>query len=636
MKYNKKLPSLLLTTAMVMSLFGCSQPQTNETSAPTPAPTAEPSAQTQERTVKDGTYSATTASFGWTGMMTCDVTFQDNAITEVKVVEEPDSYTGEICYTAFDNYIPRVIEAQSLSVDMISGATVTSAALRTCIANAIEQAGGKTSDWYTPIEKSSEVKKLEGYDVVVVGLGGSGILSFCAAAEAGAKVYGVETAAKVGGDSATTTGPMAINSEYLKNLYTEGKDYMDADALYNIWLDYVEGNKEDIVRKAVYDSGSALDWAVEKFGFSFEGGMLGSFAIPEWTKLWAVYTADETGRNVLGPNKTYQFERALDKAIEMSPESGYQLETTAEELIFDGDKVVGVKAVGYDGTTYEIYGKSVILATGGYLGNPEMMKEYLDGTVNSVGVLTNDGTGIKLGQSAGGALYNIGVPPMIHIIQVPNMIRNDDLTPDQKAILSAFALVGGHTMVTTEGKLWEGGEIPLAPQYKYYVVYPASEMDSYKQNGFTEEFAAATSHFMSQGGSFEVGKPISDLDDILSVGMDYKNVLHASSIADLASQIGCDAAALSETLDGQEGEYYAVVAAGYAYATVGGLDVDANMNVLREDGTPIENLFSAGQDCMGVTNIEGKVYTPWGGQAQSWTFVSGRIAGTSAAAYAGK
>ena len=68
--------------------------------------------------------------------------------------------------------------------------------------------------------------------------------------------------------------------------------------------------------------------------------------------------------------------------------------------------------------------------------------------------------------------------------------------------------------------------------------------------------------------------------------------------------------------------------------TVGGLDVDANMNVLREDGTPIENLFAVGQDSEGVCNVDGKAYTPWGGQAQSWTFVSGQIAGTQAAAVA--
>ena len=58
------------------------------------------------------------------------------------------------------------------------------------------------------------------------------------------------------------------------------------------------------------------------------------------------------------------------------------------------------------------------------------------------------------------------------------------------------------------------------------------------------------------------------------------------------------------------------------------------MNVLKDDGTPIANLFAVGQDSEGSTNKDGAAYTPWGGQAQSWTFVSGKIAGEAAAALA--
>lgn len=154
---------------------------------------------------------------------------------------------------------------------------------------------------------------------------------------------------------------------------------------------------------------------------------------------------------------------------------------------------------------------------------------------------------------------------------------------------------------------------------------------AYKNEGLSENFATATSMFLGQGGSFEVGQPIADLDTILEVGQQYKNVLKADSIQSLAEQIGCDAAVLAETLGGEDTTYYAVIVSGYTYGTVGGLDVDVNMNVLREDGTPIANLFAVGTDSMGVENIEGKPYTPWGGQAQSWTFVSGYLGGKAAA-----
>lgn len=95
-----------------------------------------------------------------------------------------------------------------------------------------------------------------------------------------------------------------------------------------------------------------------------------------------------------------------------------------------------------------------------------------------------------------------------------------------------------------------------------------------------------------------------------------------------------DEEALTKALGDADTTYYLFECAGYSYGTVGSLDVDENMNVLKEDGTSIKNLFAVGQDSEGVCNKEGEAYSPWGGQAQSLTFVSGKIAGEAAAALA--
>jgi uncharacterized protein with FMN-binding domain/succinate dehydrogenase/fumarate reductase flavoprotein subunit len=616
---------------------------------------AKGTAAAERKAVKDGTYSATASGFGWTGQVTCDVTFADNAIKNIAVKEEHESYTGEWFQTVLDKFIPRLVKDQSLSVNAISGATISSNAIRNCVSQAIKAAGGDSSQWYTPIAKKTDTKKLEGYDVIVVGLGGSGILSYCSAAYNGASVFGIEAAGKLGGDSACTYGPMAVNSRYLKDLYNGGKDYIDADDLYKTWMAYVgDDKKADIIHEAVYNSGTALDFYVDNFGFTFtgmekQGGMLGSFVRTDWKKLWTVYTADKgnTSWSVLGPNKTFQFDRAMEIAKGKNPKNDFMTELKGNKLLTDSSgKIIGVSATSYDGTTYEIYGKSVILATGGFLGNDKMMTQYLGSTVNSLGVTVNNGAGITMGQLVGGALYNIGVLPMIHITQVPNLIKNNDLTPNQKAILSALCLVGDQPSVTTQGKVWgnvnKSGttdsaisvEVCYAPGYKYYVLYTKDEMDAIAQKGLRGSYAAATSMFMSQGGKFEVNKPIADIYDILAVGEKYGDVIKADSVDSLAKAIGCDAATLRQSVGGKDGAYYAVIAAGYSYATVGGLDIDANMNVLRPDGKPIANLYAVGQDSQGVCNASGKAYTPWAGQAQSWTFVSGQIAGDKAVAYA--
>ncbi len=605
----------------------------------------------EKTAVSDGSFKGTAPGFGLTGQMTCEVSFEGGKITDIQVVEETDSLTGEWFANAEELLIPRLIENQSLEVDAITGATASSNGIKNSVARAIDAAGGVADEWYTPIEKSDKTVVIEGYDVIVVGLGGSGVLSYCAAADQGASVFGIEAAGKIGGNSVCTYGPMALNSEYLKNLFNNGEDYINPDEVYDVWIDYVESeDKADIISEAVYSSGKTLDYYVENFGFEFEGrGLLGSFVVPSWDKEWCVYSADpETGWNILGPNKTFQFLRAMDLAMAKNEKNDYMTELTGEKLLFDdAGKVVGVQARYYDGTTYEIYGDTVILATGGFLGSNEMMMEVYGSCINAMGDTVNDGTGIRMGQSAGGATYMLHTLPMVHISQVANLIRTDDLTADQKAVLSALALTTDMPMVTTGGEVWgntnQSGteddavsvEIVFAPDFMYYNIYTQADIDSIRESGLSEAQAAATSFFLSQGGALPAaGTPVSDIDEILKVGAEFKDVLIADSIEDLAAQIGCDAAVLGETLGGVETTYYAVPCTSWSYGTVGGLDVDINMNVLREDGSPIENLFAVGQDSEGVCNIDGKAYTPWGGQAQSWTFVSGKIAGTAAAAYA--
>lgn len=588
----------------------------------------------EKAALTDGVYSVKSTGYSWTGMIAADVTIKGNKIESIAITEEHESDTAEIGKTAFDLLIPRLIESQSLAVDSVSGATVTSNGIKGCVSEAIAKAGGDPAEWQTPVEKKADTVKLEGYDVVVVGLGGSGIASYCAAAQEGASVFGIEKAAKLGGQSATVTGPMVIGS---KAPAFKDVTFANPDDVYKVWMDYVESDKKaDIIHEAVYNSGAYLDYYIENFGFEFDG-MIMSFAKPEWSQFWTRYVGENGSRNIFGANKTYQYNRAMEKAKAMNEKNDYLLELAAEELIMDNGKVAGVKAVLYDGTTYEIYGDSVILATGGYIGDDALVKENFGTTLNTIAATINNGAGIKMGISAGGTTYNMAVDPMIHILQIPNLIKNDDLTPDQKAILSALALVSGEKTISVTGEALDlealgTTEISNIPGYRYYVVYTQEQIDSYKANGLTENFAKATSMFLGQGGEFKTGTPVTDMDAILDMGIQYKNVLKGS-IKELASQMGCDESTLSKALGGEDTTYYAVIATGYTYGTVGGLDVDVKMNVLKEDGAPIENLFAVGTDSMGVENIEGKPYTPWGGQAQSWTFVSGYLGGKAAAGY---
>ncbi len=609
-------------------------------------------------TVADGVYTAKASSFGTKQQMSGDVTFADGKITDIQITDESDSQTGQWFGIAEKLLIPRIIEAQSLGVDSITGATTSSGAIKSIVAQAVEQAGGNVNDWYAPVEKSEEKVVLEDYDVIVVGLGGSGILSYAAAADNGATVFGIEAAGEIGGNSISTFGPMVVNSKNMNEKYNNGEDNINADDVYQVWMDYVgTDEKADIISETVYRDGEIMDYYMDTFDFSFDGesflgpaGFLPSFVIPEWDKDYTVFTASENNTKWydLGPDKTWQYQNALDKAKGMNEKNDYMLELRADELIFDEDgNVIGVHANYYDGTEYEIYGKTVILATGGFLGNDEMMTEVYGSTIRAIGDLVNDGTGIRMGLSAGGTTYALATLPMTHLSQVPNIIRDDSLTADEKSILSSLALAtdvkeiadDGTVLMSGDAESLEGDtnltvEIVYAPGFHYYNVYSEEDIANIRENGLSENQAAAFPIAFTSGGvTPAAGTPIENIDHILEVAVDTKNAFYGNA-AEIAEQIGWDADVLAESLEDAEGKYYLVEVCGYSYGTVGGLDIDANMNVLREDGTPIENLFAVGQDSQGVENKEGEAYTPWGGQAQMWIFVSGKIAGDQAAAYA--
>lgn len=209
---------------------------------------------TQKETAEltDGTYTAKASSYGTKGQMEGEVTIEDGKIKDIVITSESDSQTGQWFGVAQEKLIPRIIEAQSLGVDSITGATTSSGAIKSIVSQAIEQAGGNPDDWYGKVEKASDKVTLEGYDVIVVGLGGSGILSYAAAADEGATVFGIEAAGEIGGNSVSTYGPMVVNSKNLNELYNNGENNIDADEVYQTWIDYVESEeKADVIYRTV-------------------------------------------------------------------------------------------------------------------------------------------------------------------------------------------------------------------------------------------------------------------------------------------------------------------------------------------------------------------------------------------------
>lgn len=654
-----------------------------------------------------GTYTAQAQGFAKAELLEVSVTVSEDKIESIEV--NPDNgETATVLQSAIDLMIPRMIENQSVTVDSICGATVSSNAIKTAaeaaVVEAIVAAGGSESDvkaFYVKEPVSAAQEELEA-DVLVIGMGGSGFAAAMSAAQAQyeaagndaskVSVLGIDKAGKYGGTSALTSSPMAVNPPSM--VAQKGSDYVDVDVFKEDWLNYTEGDaKEELIDVMIGKSGETLDWLMD-LGFEFAQPVPG-FGTPYevvcyYGEGFVGSDGQTTSKSVVGG--------FFDKVMTAYEEIGgkYLLETEGTQLILEDGKVVGAKAEGADGTQYTIRAKAVILAGGGFAGNTDMEEKYLTndyypikGAWNLYGCAQNDGKTIEMALEAGAGTYNISVPPMVHIGGIPVLMHDypvnkiegqTDMWTHRTATWSlndipmVMALSPDTMAVNMEGKRFtdESGLAMMDPWKagpEFYSIWSDARIKDVQENGF--EYAS-TGLFINQGG-VPTGTPIPEIYEVLEKAAEYGLVYKGDTIEELAEQIGVEGAVLAESVKGynaycetgeangeiekadriyspegadlgeahykkgigEEGPFYAVKGASWCYSTAGGLDVDAQMRVLKEDGTtPIEGLYAVGTDTIGVLLTEKKEYVKYGGAAQGWAFTSGREAGANAAAFA--
>ncbi|MDR0730075.1 MAG: FAD-binding protein, partial [Treponema sp.] len=536
--------------------------------------------------------------------MTVTSTFANNTLIDINI--GPHEEAGHILDSVKALLIPRVIGAQSIGVDVVAGATFSSLGVLEAVGIAIEEAGGNADEWRLPLPVNNSTVKLFNYDVIVVGLGGSGTAAYLKASEPVTKnghpyypaVYGVEVAGKIGGNSATVGGPMATNSEFIKGFYGIG-GYVDEDALKQQWFadmkadvpddvisargwnkqnfvapygedsffgpgakgqtfalpqittkipEYAGGPKWQIVDRFIDESGETVDWLANVYNFHFN--LPSGLSFPQY-QIVINYGSDAYTTpggyaydGTPGDFKTVMFTRAIEAAKVRNPKSNYKLELRANELIMSSEgNVVGVKARYRDGTTYEIYGKTVILATGGFIGNPSMSEEVYGTAWKAEAVETQRGDGIKMAKAVGAAEYNIKTPPAVHISNVKNIVRNkflyDDRNEDARAKSTVTSmLLKGDSMVV--GLMDASDTYPTVEDYRgkrfckekaaemfamtgldfmswavggyYAAIFSNDELARIKAEGLRD--TQDTMFWMVQGGLPDANVPIPDIDAI--------------------------------------------------------------------------------------------------------------------------
>ena len=604
--------------------------------------------------LKNGTFEG--KAYGNNGWLTVEVNIKDNKITDIKTPGQRETkYLGD---TAIREIGKDVLQYQTLNVDNIAGATVTSTALKTAIAQAIEKAGGDIAAFQKPVPE--KIKKVAGItkgsaDLIIVGAGGAGLSAAVTAKDLGVKnVLVLEKMPVIGGN--TLRCASAFNA---------------ADPDRQKALPMTETLKEAVVKaineKPVSEEHAKLMADVKaKYEAYLKSGSKTLFDCPEWHALQTYNGGDKVGQiplirqysnNVLDTlhwmqskgspvmdrvsqgagalwQRTHQLDAPaglglIDPLYQAAVKQGvnFKLGMRVQDLILnDKGRVIGVTATDKVGNKYEFTSKDgVILATGGYSQNKEMRQKSAPHLTSEM-VSTNQpgatGDGIIIATRHGADTTGM------NYVQVYPLA-----TPGTGALQGRARKMSGLDDVIDVNK---NGERFV------------------KEDARRDEFVAAIKK--QPGGvvydinDSSIVKPLNsfneDVETLVSIGRIYK----ADSLADLAKQLGMPADKLEATVaefnkmveakkDPKFGRklfdrpivkppFYATPRAPSIHHTMGGLQISTNAQVLDKNGKPIPGLYAAGEVTGGIHGSN-----RLGGNATADVLTFGRIAAKSAVAH---
>mgnify|MGYP002679170160 FL=1 len=470
-------------------------------------------------------------------------------------------------------------------------------------------------------------------DVVVIGAGGAGMAASVKAAENGAKVVLLEKNAFIGGGAAFAEGLYGIETEWQRS-----KNYGLSSAESSKYVQRFHHFKADgkLNRLFMDESAKSLEW-LAKHDITFEAIQVS----PAETMTW----------HVIGKYKDTNHGAAYIAALkDHADKLGVKtmVGTPAKSLIMKNGKVAGVKAEDGDGETYTITTSQVILATGGFGDNRDMIRSELHQDPDHVKAsvpLNKTGDGIQMAWAAGADRT-----PMTAVLHPGTEGKGIKFLSN----LYVMSWQPFNMWVNNRGERFA----PETLTFEFSLAGNAIE-SQYQNYGWAIFDDAAIDYVNTKGVDVGVGVLIptktqltnlkKELDEAVKMGSD--SVKTASSVKALAKKIGVPADALAATYadynkaarvhyDGDffkeaqwlrpidKGNLYAVRVQPYFFCTLGGVRVDRGMHVLDKNDKPIPGLYAAGVDAGGLWS---DTYTTWtSGHAFGFAAWSGQKAAENA------
>lgn len=636
---RKRIAALALAAVMAFGLTACGGGSSSSTAASAGSGDAAGGV--------SGEFTGTATGMG---EVSVTITLTDGVITGCEIVG--DSETEGIGSVIVENAPEEIVSGNKGAIDVVSGATITSNAVNEALAAALAAAGLDAADFTGSGDAAAAEDRVVDTDIVIVGAGGAGMTAAIAAANEGKNVVIVESQAMVGGNSVRSTGGMnaaktpaqdenefAESAGVEKTLETAASEWADneaitalADTVAGQWAEYQANpvgyfdsvelmeldtligghgtNDPALVEALCSNSADAIAWLSEQ---GIELTSVSSFGGASVKRIHR--PVDSEGKTIsVG---SYMIPLLQAKCEELGVE--FIMNTTANEILTDANgTAVGIAATDKNGAAVTVNAKAVILATGGFGANLDMVVEYkpdLAGfmTTNAPGA---QGQGIDMAVAIGA-----GTVDMDQIQIHPTVEANT------AALITEGLRGDGAILVNAEG------------------------------NRFTDEVGTrdvVSAAEIAQTGSYSwlvIDQAMADASSVIQGYIKNGYTVTGETYEELAEAMGVDAAAFAATMDkwnaavaaGVDEEfgrtsfanpldtapYYAIKVTAGIHHTMGGLTINPQTQVLAGDGTVIDGLYAAGEVTGGVHGGN-----RLGGNAVADFVVFGRIAGEQAAAYA--
>ncbi|MCF0171565.1 FAD-binding protein [Fusobacterium varium] len=538
-----------------------------------------------------GTVTTSGTGDGFSGKIKVDVVTTGEKIEDIKLVS--DSETSHIISRAFPILKERILKAQSPIVDSVSGASYTSFGIKKAVAEALKSNGkdfGRIRFNTKAPEQPVTNLKAVNTDLVIIGGGPAGLAAAISAREAGLKNI--------------------ILIEKLDILSGNGKYDMNFYDLINSEAQKARGIN-DTVEALIADNTNPLD-TPERIRAQAEG----AFVLDKWLRSFGVKLNYNYGkRGHMAESNAYAGAHIQDGMEKKVKELGIDVRTGTKglDLIMKDGKAAGVK-VQNGNNFYDINAKAVIIATGGFSANKELLKKYVPGsevfqTSNQIGATGDFIPVFEKNNIKTANLEVLNIFPFI-IRQTRDLTGGGD----------------GFILVNKDGKRFTSENITYATRFS-------------TAQKILDQPDSAVFYIYDQklyDASFRLQKHTAQ-------GLHTK----AATLDELADKLGIDKNNLKTTVEefnkavrGEikdpfrenptkkefmtEGPYYGVQVESAIHMTRGGVVADEKTQVLYDNGNIVSGLYAAGE----VANSNSGAY--------SAAVIFGRIAGQEAAKYINK